>query len=836
MHTMSRLALGAVALFFVAACSSADAPAPPTSTDPAVDQTPVEGVGTDEPTGGDESTSGGTDPNKETPGPGAEVPTEADPEPEDPVEPEDPTVDPGEEDPVDPEEPPPEAQEPQVCNDGSVCTDDTWDVAAGACVYTPVADATACNADDDGCTVDDACVAGVCTAGQPASCPVGDGPCAVATCTSDGPDIFTCGEALAAEGAACDDGAPCTVGDACDATGACVAGDLEPGCCAGVGDCDDGDPCTIDGCDGLKCTYESAADGTACDADADGCTVSDACFAGTCKAGAAATCPAPDQACLKAVCESTGAESFSCVETLAAAGSVCNDGQPCTVGDACDPDGACVPGSLVPDCCAADLDCDDGNPCTVDSCTASACTYASAPNGKACDADGDGCTVSDQCALGQCVAGDPIECQSPGECLIAACVSTGPTSFECQPTDAPAGTPCDDNLPCWAAACDGQGGCTTQPTAGCCDLDAECDDGNECTADTCHPDLLSCDNTNLAPTEPCDDGDACTSGDTCAQGSCASGDPVFCNDDDVCTTDSCNGLVGCEFTPLDGCSKLQRAGLACFTAASPGQQIDLTTLVTGGYGKKTYVIDSLDGGIAPPGTEIDGHMLKIAAVGVAGTFGFTVVIADVTGSVRVPVAVTAPLAGNETWTIGGVASPGPVVVPPGGGFTATAGVKGGQWVCSENLCEACSHLYFEHLSWVSQDAVGTTSDCKNKCGANSFCTGLGASGVCRPKTNDCGGCTPGSQCSQGICYATSLKVTTLAPTNPGAGFDVATDWAGQVILKPGWMPAPTSPMSGLSHYWLTFRMSFTVSAPVPCDPANPDLVAVRSVLISGDCQ
>ncbi len=64
-----------------------------------------------------------------------------------------------------------------------------------------------------------------------------------------------------------------------------------------------------------------------------------------------------------------------------------------------------------------------------------------------------------------------------------------------------------------------------------CALDADCDDGDACTADSC--------SDGACAHEPldCDDGDGCTV-DSCAAGQCEHR-PLDCDDDDPCTVDSC---------------------------------------------------------------------------------------------------------------------------------------------------------------------------------------------------------------------------------------------------------------------------------------------------------
>ena len=67
-----------------------------------------------------------------------------------------------------------------------------------------------------------------------------------------------------------------------------------------------------------------------------------------------------------------------------------------------------------------------------------------------------------------------------------------------------------------------------------------CNDNNVCTDDSCDP-ATGCVYTNNQAS--CNDGFACTVGDVCSGGSCA-GTPVVCNDGNVCTNDACNPATG----------------------------------------------------------------------------------------------------------------------------------------------------------------------------------------------------------------------------------------------------------------------------------------------------
>lgn len=102
------------------------------------------------------------------------------------------------------------------------------------------------------------------------------------------------------------------------------------------------------------------------------------------------------------------------------------------------------------------------------------------------------------------------------------------------------------------AVCEGK-----QPAPESCDkIDNDCDgetdedlceDGNPCTKGICNSDG-SClqQQTNGAV---CDDGSMCTQTDKCLQGNCLGGNLLKCDDNDPCTTDSCDPFSGCVHQP-----------------------------------------------------------------------------------------------------------------------------------------------------------------------------------------------------------------------------------------------------------------------------------------------
>src|SRR4029078_4455023 len=67
-------------------------------------------------------------------------------------------------------------------------------------------------------------------------------------------------------------------------------------------------------------------------------------------------------------------------------------------------------------------------------------------------------------------------------------------------------------------------------------------DNNVCTTDACDGSGTCAHAPN---TGPCDDGNSCTTNDQCSGGSCVGGGTLDCNDGNVCTDHSCNPGSGC---------------------------------------------------------------------------------------------------------------------------------------------------------------------------------------------------------------------------------------------------------------------------------------------------
>lgn len=93
-------------------------------------------------------------------------------------------------------------------------------------------------------------------------------------------------------------------------------------------------------------------------------------------------------------------------------------------------------------------------------------------------------------------------------------------------------------------------GCRVCQGSGTC-VDVVCDDDNPCTTDSCDPGS-GCVLTDAPEMTPCDDGNACTSEDGCFSGLCTGGGAISCEDSNPCTVDSCDPVTGCSSTATAG--------------------------------------------------------------------------------------------------------------------------------------------------------------------------------------------------------------------------------------------------------------------------------------------
>ncbi len=126
--------------------------------------------------------------------------------------------------------------------------------------------------------------------------------------------------------------------------------------------------------------------------------------------------------------------------------------------------------------CTKDDDCKalQLGPCTLGVCDPRTheCVRRLVPDGTACN-DSNVCTDNDQCQGGVC-QGTRVSCQQPEDsCQNASCVQ----GKGCVITNKLDGSQCDDNDPCTVKDTCQAGHCKGQPMS--------CDDGLDCTADSC---------------------------------------------------------------------------------------------------------------------------------------------------------------------------------------------------------------------------------------------------------------------------------------------------------------------------------------------------------------
>jgi len=443
-----------------------------------------------------------------------------------------------------------------TCPDGSECKDGT---CGPVCV--PECEGKECGVDGCGgvcgsCAGDAACVNGQCVE----EC---NPDCTGKECGSDGCD-GTCGDC--GEGLACQEGqcAACTPDcegkqcgpDGCDgACGECGEGSAcqESQCVACTPDCE-GKECGPDGCDGVcgQCAVGTACEAGTCVACApdcggkecgdDGCGGScgqcsdtvlctiDSCQAGACKHVSQDTICDDMKQCTSDTCDPVA----GCVNEVSE-GAACEDWEQCTVGDTCDAAGTCQPGawSTDPEC---------GDECSDTEC---------GPDTNLCDG-----TVAYNPESCKCepVPGTQVECPAgTNPCAVQQCI---PETGACEEKPLPKGASCDDGLSCTINdACDGGGKCggaevvcsdgdacngmeTCDPTTGACGagIPLVCDDGNVCTSDSCDP-VEDCVYT---PADvPCADADPCNGTEMCVAGVCTPGVPLSADDGISCTEDYC---------------------------------------------------------------------------------------------------------------------------------------------------------------------------------------------------------------------------------------------------------------------------------------------------------
>jgi hypothetical protein len=186
--------------------------------------------------------------------------------------------------------------------------------------------------------------------------------------------------------------------------------------------------------------------------------------------------------------------------------------------------------------CFVDSQCDDGWDCSVDICGADnvcAWDYAGCECYQNSQCDDKNICTTDSCQNGACVQNNnQNNCNDGNACTLYDVCSQGSCSGITND--------CDDGWDCSIDSCNLLNGDCIHTTTSCeCENDERCDDGNACTTNTCEGTCVTKDNKNT-----CDDGNACTLNDTCSQGSC-SGNFKKLGDGNLLTVDKCleNGTI-----------------------------------------------------------------------------------------------------------------------------------------------------------------------------------------------------------------------------------------------------------------------------------------------------
>ena len=356
----------------------------------------------------------------------------------------------------------------------------------------------------------------------------------------------------------------CDNPDTCDGLGVCLSNNAVPGTV-----CDAGMPAADvaceaqDTCDNMgQCVANFATQGTPCD-DGVFCDGADTCLSGVCTPSNVNPCmgttPACDEGsnmCVQCTsqgdCPSdgmacNGPESCNTTTHQCQSGPPvnCNDNVPCTMDSCNQANGACTnqlqPNTcLISGVCIADgmlnsmqsceicdvtisttaftdlppnTPCADEVPpdlCTDNICgsgqTSGVCLGQTAPNGTACNVDGDPCTF-DTCMSGVCNAFNTAPCDDGDTCTTNDVCAGGVC----------AGDDCDDGLFCNGDETCVAGACMAGLSPGCTGTTPMCDE---------MVDMCVCEITQAG--DSCDDGLFCNGDETCVAGACMAGQAPTC--------------------------------------------------------------------------------------------------------------------------------------------------------------------------------------------------------------------------------------------------------------------------------------------------------------------
>lgn len=385
---------------------------------------------------------------------------------------------------------------PPDCNDGIACTADTCNEAADRCDHVDRDDRC-----DNGqfCDGAETCGPEGCEPGTPPNCNDGVG-CTLDAC-SEANDACT----HAPNNGLCSNGSFCDGVETCSPTLGCRPGSAP--------NCNDGLTCTSDSCDEANDRCNNApnnakcSNGLFCDG-AEVCTPGKGCQPGTppnCNDGVSCTI----DRCIEAndSCDHWDNDDF------------CDDDKFCNGVETCDPLLDCQAGTPP--------SCDDSIACTEDICVESNNTCVHRENDAVCS-NGIFCDGQEACdELLGCHIGPPPDCGDGVGCTIDTCnEETDSCDHEASDELCSNGEFCDGT-----ETCDPEAGCQDGPVP-------DCDDGIDCTEDSCSDQFASC--VNAPDNGFCDNELFCDGSEVCNPAlGCTPGTPPNCNDNLACTDDSC---------------------------------------------------------------------------------------------------------------------------------------------------------------------------------------------------------------------------------------------------------------------------------------------------------
>ncbi|MBW2455436.1 MAG: hypothetical protein JRI68_13030 [Deltaproteobacteria bacterium] len=220
-----------------------------------------------------------------------------------------------------------------------VCQVAQCNAQTGQCEVVAESDGTTC---DDGvfCTVNDGCLAGVCTGGPENDCGITAPQCTEVTCDEQSQ---ACNTTAAQNGDPCQDPNDlCMMGATC-MNGLCAGGTPEDCFFSPVPD-----DCHVAECNPQtgQCEPVVGNEGGGCADPNDLCTVGKLCTAGVCGGGQPKDCSNLTQGCVMGVCDvNTGI----CGTQQVGQGQPCDDLDGCTTGELCN-NGQCTGGTPIVQC------------------------------------------------------------------------------------------------------------------------------------------------------------------------------------------------------------------------------------------------------------------------------------------------------------------------------------------------------------------------------------------------------------------------------------------------------------------------------------------------------